>query len=77
MDSEPTEKDCKENCEIDIYGKLREDIYKVLCPEAQASPHNWTYATNRKRLDEIMVVVRAFILERLADDVRYKEIMRE
>ncbi len=70
----------EEECEMDVYGKLRKDIYHILCPEAspqQVNPHSWTYATNRKRMDEIMVVVRAFILERLADDVRYKEIMEE
>lgn len=54
-------KDC---CKIDIYGQLRKDIYKTLCPEialSQLDPKSWAYATSRKRVDEIIELVKLFI----------------
>lgn len=73
--------DCKDgNCDINPYDKLEKDIYHILNPEVpreQRNPSGWAYASSRKRVDEIMVEVKKFILKRLADDVRYKEMMEE
>ncbi len=60
------------------YDKLRNDITKVLILDIDTlKPDSFELAANRTRIDNTMVVVRKFILERLADDVRYKEIMGE
>jgi len=70
--------DCKDNCEMNPYDKLEKDITKVQIPNIeQLKPNSWELAANRKKLDGIMAVVKRFIIERLADDVRYKEIMKE
>lgn len=64
--------------EDNLYGKLRKDITRVWIPNVeQLKPDSFELAANRTRIDKTMEVVRTFILERLADDVRYKEIMEE
>ncbi len=70
MDSK---EDCKDgSCVVNPYDKLEKSIYHILNPEVsreQINPHSWAYASSRKRVDEIMAVVKKFIIERLIDDV--------
>ncbi len=72
------DKNCKDNCEINPYDKLEKAITKVQIPNIeQLKPNSWELAANRKKLEGIMTLVKKFIIHRLADDVRYKEMMEE
>jgi hypothetical protein len=73
-------KDCKDDsCKINVdeerYKQLHKDIFFILCPTAtqQLNPHSWAYATSRKRIDEIMIVVKEFIMARLVEYVDEKK----
>ncbi len=60
------------------YDELRKKITRVWLPNVeQLKPDSFELAANRTRIDKTMVVVRDFIIKRLADDVRYKSILEE
>ncbi len=71
--------DCeKGKCRINIsekqYGQLRKEFIKILIPTPeQRNPKSWAYATERRTLDELMVVVKLFIAKRLVEYVKKKE----
>ena len=58
---------CKDDsCKIIVnekqYQELRKEFIRILIPSPeQRNPKSWAYATERRVLDELMVVVKLFI----------------
>ncbi len=56
------------------YNELEKEITEIMIPVAQQRrPNSLTLSAERTKIDKVMLVVKKFIIERLADDARYKE----
>jgi hypothetical protein len=75
MENDCKDKECKITISKELYEQLHKDIFFILCPTAmqQLKPNSWAYATSRKRIGEILVVVKQFIAERLVEYVGEKK----
>ncbi len=65
-----TDNKCKINVSEEQYVELKKEFTRILIPTPeQRNPKSWTMATERKTLDELMEVVKEFIVKRLSEFV--------